>query len=120
MEAGKIHTADLQEFWTEERCFITELMNTVDAPAASLALCRVEPGVTTQWHCLNVTEWYIVSQGRGLMALDEQEPFEIRPGDCVQIPAKAAQRVSNIGSEDLIFKCLCMPRFTPESYEALE
>ena len=41
------------EFWTEERCFITELHNCDASPEASLAVARVEPGVTTQLHALD-------------------------------------------------------------------
>ena len=34
------------EFWTEERCHITELINDPKMPAFSLAIARVEPAVT--------------------------------------------------------------------------
>ena len=40
------------EVYTPERCYITELANTPDDPAASVALARVVPGVTTRWHRL--------------------------------------------------------------------
>jgi len=29
------------------------------------------------------------------------------------------QRISNIGTNDLIFLAICNPRFTPECYESL-
>ncbi len=119
-KSGKIQHANLQEFWTDERCFITELMNTSEQPEFSLARCRVERDVTTQLHRLNVAEWYIVSQGQGLMELGDQAAFEIGPGDSVQIPPNTSQRVTNTGPGDLIFECACMPRFTPECYESLE
>ena len=35
-------------------------------------------------------------------------------------PAGTAQRITNTGESDLIFLCVCMPRFTPDSYESLE
>jgi len=108
------------EIYTRERCFITELMNHPSAPDASLALCRVEPGVTTELHRLSVREWYIVRTGAGMMELGGGAPFDIGPGDCVAIAAGQAQRVTNTGDSDLIFECLCLPRFTPACYEPLE
>ena len=112
--------ADRTPFYTPERCFISEWFNTADSPAASLAQCRVEPGITTQLHALTVTERYIVTDGQGLMELDRGAPFEIKPGDTVTIPADCPQRVRNTGTQDLIFLCLCTPRFEPDQYINLE
>ena len=108
------------EVWTEERCFITELMNDASVPDVSLARCRVEPGVTTQRHRLSVREWYVVEQGRGLMEVGDCEARAIGPGDVVEISAGTAQRVTNTGAADLVFQCVCLPRFTPGCYESLE
>jgi len=109
-----------EEVWTDERCWITELLNDAGVPDVSLARCRVEPGVTTQLHRLAVREWYVVEQGRGLMQVGDREPWPIGPGDVVEIPADAAQRVTNTGAADLVFQCICLPRFTPACYESLE
>ncbi|MEL7313301.1 MAG: cupin domain-containing protein [Pseudomonadota bacterium] len=108
------------EFYTEERCFIREWVNTPDQPEASLAQCRVEVGVTTQKHRLSVTEWYIVRSGAGILSLDDTPPVSIGPGDRVCIAAGRAQSVRSVGDTDLVFDCLCIPRFTPECYESLE
>ena len=108
------------EFWTEERCYITELCNVEQLASGSLAIARVEPGVTTQLHALKgVTETYIVIEGSGLMEV-AGESFTIVAGDKVVIPADAPQRVSNNGAVDLRFYCLCTPRFAPDSYLNLE
>lgn len=108
------------EFWTDERCFITELCNTTDAPGGSLAIARVEPGVTTQLHSLaGLTETYIVIEGAGLMEVDGSR-FSIAAGDQVVIPPGISQRVTALGASDLRFYCLCSPRFIAESYENLE
>lgn len=109
-----------EEVWTEERCYITELLNDAAAPDVSLARCRVEPGVTTQLHRLSVREWYVVESGRGLMEVGGHRPRPIGPGDVVAIPPGSAQRVTNTGASDLVFQCVCLPRFTPSCYEALE
>lgn len=109
-----------REFWTEERCYITELMNDPASPDASLAIARVEPGVTTQLHKLaGVSERYIVRKGRGVVEVDGvSHPLET--GDQAVIPAGSAQRITNTGDTDLEFYCLCVPRFRPGSYVNLE
>ncbi len=109
-----------EEIWTGERCFITELTNHPAIPEVSLAQCRVPSGTTTQLHKLSVKEWYVVSKGSGLMEIGTEEPFEIGPGDTVAIPAGTSQRITNTGDFDLLFQCVCIPRFTPECYEPLE
>lgn len=109
-----------REFRTDERCFITELMNTPASPDASLAIARVEPGVTTQLHSLaGVTERYVVRKGTGIVEVDGVRQ-RLATGDQAVIPAGAAQRVFNDGDGDLEFYCLCTPRFFPESYVNLE
>ena len=108
------------EQYTRERCHIVELINRDDRPQASLAHCRVEPGVLTERHRLGVDEWYVVIAGTGRMYIDDRAPFDIGPGDTVEIPAGSAQQVRNTDTVDLRFHCLCMPRFTPDTYEPLE
>lgn len=109
-----------KEFFTDERCYITELLNDPAAPQVSLARCRVEPGVTTELHRLSVAEWYVIVEGTGLMEVAGGEPFAVGPGDAVAIPPGQSQRITNTGAADLVLQCLCLPRFTPECYEALE
>lgn len=108
------------EFFTDERCYITELLNDATVPQTSLARSRVTPGVTTELHRLTVDEWYVIGKGAGLMEVAGNEPFAVGPGDVVAIPAGVSQRITNTGSSDLILQCLCLPRFTPECYESLE
>jgi mannose-6-phosphate isomerase-like protein (cupin superfamily) len=108
------------EFPTRERLHITEHLNDPAAPALSLADARVEPGVTTELHKLTVDEWYVIHAGSGLMEVGGGTSFAVGPGDTVVIPAGTSQRVSNTGTDDLQFQCVCMPRFTQASYEALE
>jgi len=108
------------EFWTEERCFITELHNDEASPDASLAVARVEAGVTTQLHRLDgVCERYIVRKGEGTLEVDGSRQL-LRLGDQFVIPAGAAQRITNDGPGDLEFYCLCTPRFFVKSYVNLE
>ncbi len=108
------------EFWTPERCFITELLNHDGYPEVSIARTRVEPGVTTQLHTLTVAEWYIIESGAGLMSVADEAPREVRAGDVVSIPKGVAQRICNHGQQQLLFLCVCTPRFLPGHYTSLE
>jgi mannose-6-phosphate isomerase-like protein (cupin superfamily) len=108
------------EMWTVERCFITELLNSADQHEVSLARTRVEPGVTTQLHQLSVDEWYVIERGAGLMRVGDEPPVRLGPGDTVAIPKHAAQQITNSGGEDLLFLCVCVPRFSEECYTSLE
>lgn len=119
--SNPVHKTSLQdEFWIRERCYIREIVNTPDIREFSLAETRVEPGVTTELHKLGVKEWYILNKGSGLMEVDGQAAREISSGDIVEIPAGVSQRITNTGDDDLIFQCVCMPRFTPDCYESME
>ena len=109
-----------EEMLTGERCYIRELLNDERVPEASVAECRVPPGVTTELHRLAVAEWYIVREGEGLMEVAGGAPFAVGPGDVVAIPPKASQRIANPGTGDLKFLCLCLPAFDPKCYESLE
>lgn len=108
------------EFWTEERCFITELHNADLSPDASLALARVPPGVETQLHSLTgVTEVYILRKGSGVIEVGGVQR-RVAAGEQAVIAAGVAQRIRNDGADDLEFYCLCTPRFRPDCYVNLE
>jgi len=109
------------EYATPERCHIMELSNSPDDPELSIARARVEPGVTTRWHRLVETaERYCIISGTGLVETGVLPAREVAPGDVVIIPPACRQRISNTGTEDLVFLAVCTPRFTPECYEDLE
>jgi len=110
-----------EEFFTEERCHILELLNESDDRSQSLARSRVEPGVTTAWHRLKgTTELYYILSGEGQVELGEDFVRQIAINDVVRIPADIPQRITNTGTEDLIFLCFCTPAFQDGCYEELE
>lgn len=110
-----------EEFFTAERCLITEVANDPHDEKVSIARARVEPGVTTVWHKLRgMDERYIVTAGKGLVEVKGLEAVEVKPGDVVRIPADTAQRITNTGKDDLVFFAVCTPRFTPDCYVTLE
>lgn len=109
------------EYYTPEKCYITELSNTPDDPDASIARARVEPGVTTRWHRLKDTvERYYIVNGKGCVEVGVLPPQEVTAGDIVIIPPMCPQRITNIGSEDLVFLAICTPRFSNNVYEDIE
>jgi mannose-6-phosphate isomerase-like protein (cupin superfamily) len=109
------------EFYTPEKCYITELSNTPDDPDASIARARVEPGVTTLCHWLTGTvERYYIVNGRGRVEIGKLPPQEVNAGDIVLIPPMCRQRITNIGSGDLVFLAMCIPPFSNNAYEDIE
>lgn len=109
-----------REFWTGERCWITELLNHDRYPEVSVARTRVEPGVTTELHSLSVSEWYLIESGRGVMFVGDNPPRDVAVGDVVTIPKHVTQKIQNCGDLDLVFLCICAPRFSQKSYTSLE
>lgn len=120
MDDATISAGDNQEFWIRERCYIRELINDPKIPYFSLAEARVEPGVTTELHSLDVNEWYVIRHGQGQMEVGGEPWADVVPGDVVTITAGVSQRIRNSGSEDLVFECICLPRFSVDAYQSLE
>jgi mannose-6-phosphate isomerase-like protein (cupin superfamily) len=110
-----------KEFSTLERCHIIETYNSAADESLSIARARVEPGITTAWHHVEDTvERYVIAEGRGRVEVGDFPPSDVRPGDVVIIPGGVRQRIANIGDEDLIFFCVCTPRFRQQNYRSLE
>ena len=109
------------EFVTPERCFISETWNSSNDELLSIARARVKPGVMTALHQLKgVTERYLIVSGKGMVEAGDLSPSEVGIGDVVIIPAGIPQRITNTGETDLIFYCICTPRFSPDCYHNLE
>ncbi|MBU0680014.1 MAG: cupin domain-containing protein [Proteobacteria bacterium] len=110
------------EFETPERCFIVEMLNAESNPALSVARARVRPGVSTALHKLkDVMERYLILSGQGKVEIGGQQALAVGPMDIVNIPAGITQKITNTSKDDdLIFLCLCTPRFIPQCYISLE
>lgn len=109
-----------EELWTSERCYITELLNSSDYPEVSIARTRVLSGSTTQLHALSVAEWYVIESGEGRMVVADQPFRKVRAGDVVTIPRGHSQAIENTANDDLVFLCICTPRFSQNCYTSLE
>ena len=109
------------EVKSNEGCYILEVSNDPGDEEVSIARARVEPGVTTRWHRLRqAAERYVIVSGKGLVEIRGVAPAGVESGDVVRIPPGAAQRITNTGEGDLLFYCVCSPRFRAEDYEDLE
>ncbi|GMQ90059.1 MAG: hypothetical protein BMS9Abin10_0404 [Gammaproteobacteria bacterium] len=108
------------EVFTSEQTSILEVSNSPDDDL-SIARARVEPGVTTALHYLHgVHERYVIASGRGIVEVAGLAPTEVSSGDVVIIPAGVTQRIRNIGDTDLIFYCICTPRFARGCYHEVD
>src|SRR5690554_156587 len=99
------------EYWFEEGCWISELSNSPADPGLSVARVRVPPGATTRWHSLaGIVERYLIESGRGRVELGNGLREELQSGDVIVIEAGMAQRIVNVGANELHFLALCTPR----------
>jgi mannose-6-phosphate isomerase-like protein (cupin superfamily) len=106
---------------TPELCFITEIMNSPAAEDCSISLARVAPRVTTRLHRIFCTaERYVILEGYGMVEIDGAPPHAVKRWDVVNIAPGVPQRITNVASNDLIFLCICTPRFRTENYVDLE
>ena len=118
---GVEHFRPQTEFYTDEQCHIVELYNMPGDAGCSIARARVESGVATRLHCVQETaERYVILEGTGSVEVNGQSPVTVGPLDVVNIPAGVSQRITNTGAQDLVFLCICTPRFETKNYLGLE
>jgi mannose-6-phosphate isomerase-like protein (cupin superfamily) len=119
---ARIFSADeTAEYLTDERCYILELANSIADPDASVARARVRPGVTTKKHLVAGTiERYVIVSGEGDVHVDGLGDRRVSSGDVIVIPPGVIQSVTNTGDTDLVFLCVCTPRFDWDNYVSLE
>lgn len=109
------------EFFTDEGCYINELLNQPFDPKVSIALARVPPSSTTRWHRLHgIVERYVLLEGSGIVEIGDLPEQKVSYGDIVLIPAGIRQRIRNCGNEDLVFLAVCSPRFRHDAYEDID
>jgi mannose-6-phosphate isomerase-like protein (cupin superfamily) len=80
----------------------------------SLAEATLPPGASTDAHHHPVTEeLYYILRGSGYMQIGAAARL-VGPGDGIAIPPGAPHRITNTGSEELVFLCCCAPAYTHE------
>lgn len=110
-----------QQFTTSERCTINELFNHIDDDTCSIAKASVAPGVTTQLHAVkNTIERYVILEGEGEVTINHSQAKTVSYLDVVTIPAGIPQKIKNCGQNELIFLCICTPRFEQKNYINIE
>ncbi|MEY3287869.1 MAG: hypothetical protein RLZZ419_111 [Pseudomonadota bacterium] len=121
MQTQILKANEADEYYFDEGCFILELSNSPADPDVSIARARVKPGVTTKLHRLTgVVERYVILSGQAIVEVGEPEPQLLSVGDVVIIPSLCPQRITNSGTEDLVFLAICTPRFTEKVYENID
>lgn len=121
MKERVIPVDEESEFFTDEGCFIVELLNSPEDESASIARARVEPGVTTRFHRVNgLVERYVILSGRGRVEIGDLPPHDVGHLDVVLIPPGCRQRITNTGVDDLVFLAICTPRFVQSAYEDID
>jgi mannose-6-phosphate isomerase-like protein (cupin superfamily) len=110
----------IKEYYFKEGCYIEEWQNDEQQPDMSIARVRVSPNVTTSLHKLKATaERYLILEGRAKVTVGD-DSWEVAEKDVVSIGANVAQRIQNLGDQDLLFLAICTPRFTEHNYIDLE
>ena len=121
MQAQILKANEADEYYFEEGCFSLELSNSAADPEVSNARARVKPGVTTKLHRLTgVIERYVILAGSANVEINGLPPQPVSVGDVVIIPPLNPQRITNTGTEDLVFLAICSPRFTENVYEDID
>ena len=114
MKQRIIKADTLHEIKTPEHCSIAENWS---SEKVSIAQARVKPGITTLAHHLEgVDEIYLITKGKAQVDVGDITPIPLTAGDTVFIPAGTSQRITNVGKTDLVFYCICTPRFTEDCY----
>ena len=120
MQPQIFSTVESSEFYTEERCHIIEIMNKPGIDF-SIARARIESGIATAPHAVKATiEAYYILQGNAVVQLEDGLQRNVGPGDVVLFPPDAPQTIKNTGEADLVFLCICLPRFQNSSYINLD
>jgi len=108
------------ETFIDEGCYIVELHNGAADVGCSIARARLLPRSTTRMHSLQGTiERYVIIEGTGTVRIGNTTAQTVAAMDVVTIPADIPQSITNSGEVDLIFLCICTPRFVEQHYQDL-
>ena len=109
-----------KEVWFEEGCFIQEWHNENTDAAVSVAHVRVPPHAATRLHRLQKTvERYIMLTGNARVTVGDKS-WTVAPGEVVTIEAGQAQKIRNLGDDELKFLAVCTPRFQVHNYQDID
>jgi mannose-6-phosphate isomerase-like protein (cupin superfamily) len=90
------------------------------APQHSVAHIVLPPGKSSLLHYHpEAEESYYILSGRARLLIGEEEVVMVE-GTAVLIPATQPHKISNIGSNDLVFLAICVPAWEPDNSVFLE
>ena len=113
---------DCKEFIAGDDSILREILHPEKADISvgySLAHAKVAVGQKTKPHKLKSSEVYYVTEGQGLMHID-QDSFEVGPECAIYIPPNAVQYIENTGNSDLKFLCIVDPAWRQEDEEVFD
>ena len=114
-----INRDSVAAFTTKDTSTIREILAPRNSSIVqqSLAEAMLGPNAKTQAHRHpNTEEIYYILRGTGLMAI-EAERREVAKGDGIAIPAGKCHQILNLGDEDLVFLCCCVPAYADSDTE---
>jgi len=113
---------DCEEFTAGDGSILRELLHPEKADVQihySLAYAKVMPSEATKPHKLKASEVYYVTEGQGLMHVDE-ESFKVAPDCIVYIPPRSRQYIENTGNSDLKFLCIVEPAWRKQDEQIFD
>ena len=112
---------DCDKFTANDGCQIQEWLHPkndeIDLPY-SVAIANVDNGQHSYKHKLEQAEVYLITAGRGLMHIDDEQK-EVKMGDAIYIEASRTQWIENIGDEVLTFTAIVSPPWSDEGDKRL-
>ena len=116
------HLKDCKEFVAGDGSLLRELLHPEKTGLQirySLAYAKVRAGEMTKPHKLKSSEVYYITEGEGLMHINE-ESFEVGRECAVYIPPHSTQYIENTGDSDLKFLCIVEPAWRKEGEEIFD
>jgi mannose-6-phosphate isomerase-like protein (cupin superfamily) len=111
-----------QESIAGDNCLLKELFNPLKDLELdlrySLAVGRIQMGGETYLHRLKSSEVYFLLKGTAEVYIDD-EVGVVGAGQAFYVPPGSAQRVKNVGSEELLFACIVDPAWDADDEEIL-
>lgn len=100
-------------FTATDGCKITETFGipTAGIREASVAFAILPSGEKTDEHKHDFLEWYIVTNGQGMMYINGEKK-EVGTGDNILIKKGDWHSIETKGNENLEFYCFCVPAFS--------
>jgi mannose-6-phosphate isomerase-like protein (cupin superfamily) len=103
--------SECSEFTANDGCQIKEWLHPKNDPVElsySVAMATVDVGQKSYKHKLEQAEVYLITAGKGLMHIDDEER-EVYAGDAIYIEPLRTQWIENIAEEVLCFIAIVNP-----------